>query len=136
MTIPPNRARLRIRIVVGRILAVGPGRADLLAAIAETGSIAAAGRTMGMSYKRAWYLLDTMNHCFQEPLVHASKGGRGHGGARLTPVGEEVLRLYRAIETQAATAATVELSALSRLIAEAPPEEREKNGGQDDPPEL
>lgn len=124
MTHSPAELRLRFRLMLGRAIAVGPGKADLLTAIAETGSIAAAGRSMGMSYKRAWYLIDTMNHCFREPLVQASKGGRGHGGARLTAMGEEVLALYRAIETRTATAAAAELDRLARLVVDVPPEDR------------
>ena len=124
MTVIPDspRLRLRFRLVLGRSIAVGPGKADLLAAIMETGSISAAGRSMDMSYKRAWYLIDTMNRCFKEPLVHASKGGKGHGGSRLTPMGEKVLNLYRSIETHAATAAAAELEIFSTLIVETSPE--------------
>ena len=66
----------RLRIVLGRDIAVGPGKADLLEGIRETGSIAAAGRRLGMSYKRAWLLVDTMNRCFSKPLVEAIKGGK------------------------------------------------------------
>ena len=77
---------------------------------------------MGMSYKRAWYLLDTMNRCFKEPLVSASKGGRGHGGARLTPMGEQVLALYRRIEQRVAEAAAAELETFAQLVVEVPPE--------------
>lgn len=77
---------------------------------------------MGMSYKRAWYLLDTMNRCFKEPLVFASKGGRGRGGTRLTPMGEQVLTLYRIIEQQAASAAAIELETFARLVIETPSE--------------
>jgi len=106
--------------MLDRTVVVGPGKADLLAAIAATGSISAAGRSMGMSYKRAWYLLDTMNHCFATPLVIATKGGNGHGGARLTPTGERVLHLYRAMDAQAAAAP--ELAELASLIAETPTE--------------
>src|SRR3954468_7059442 len=105
MATSPDFPQLRFRLVLGRSIAVGPGKADLLAAIEATGSITAAGRAMGMSYKRAWYLLDTMNRCFKEPLVSANKGGRGHGGAHLTPMGKQVLTLYRTIEAQAARAA-------------------------------
>ena len=124
MTDVPDPLRLRIRVMLGRSIAVGPGKADLLAAIAETGSISAAGVALGMSYKRAWYLIDTMNQCFAEPVVHASRGGKGHGGARLTAMGTQVLNLFRAIETHAATATADELEALSRLIAESPPADR------------
>jgi molybdate transport system regulatory protein len=122
MTVSPDSPRLRFRLVLGRSIAVGPGKADLLAAVAETGSISAAGRAMGMSYKRAWYLIDTMNKCFREPLVQASKGGKGHGGARLTPMGTQVLDLYRSIETHAAAAVTGELKIFAGLVAEVPPE--------------
>ena len=119
MTISPG---LRVRVVWGRSIVVGPGKADLLAAIAATGSITAAAGAMGMSYKRAWYLLDTMNRCFREPLIHATKGGKGYGGARLTPMGERVLGLYRAIEARAAAAAAAELAIFAELVVETPPE--------------
>src|SRR3546814_19813431 len=85
----------RLRIVLEPAVAIGPGKADLLQGIKETGSIAAAGRRMGMSYKRAWYLVETMNRCFRSPVVEAAKGGRYGGGAVLTALGEEVLARYR-----------------------------------------
>jgi molybdate transport system regulatory protein len=111
---------LRLRIVLGQDIAVGPGKADLLEAIDQTGSIAAAGRRMKMSYKRAWYLLDVMNRCFREPLARAQKGGRGAGGAHLTPTGKRVLALYRAIEAQSTQAARRELLAFARLVKRSP----------------
>jgi molybdate transport system regulatory protein len=114
--------RLRFRLVLGRSIAIGPGKADLLAAIAETGSISAAGRSMGMSYKKAWYLIDTMNRCFREPLVVASKGGSARGGARLTAMGEKVLELYRSIESQASDAAARNLDVFSDLIVDESPQ--------------
>jgi len=106
----------RLRIVLGDAIALGPGKADLLEGIRETGSIAAAGRRMGMSYKRAWLLIDTMNSCFTKPLVEAAKGGKAGGGARLTPLGEDVLARYRRM--QAATEAAIEddLAALNRAM--------------------
>ncbi len=73
---------------------MGPGKADLLAAIAETGSISAAARAMRMSYRRAWLLVQTINACFDPPLVEAEKGGRTGGGARLTAAGAQVLARY------------------------------------------
>src|ERR1700750_2377136 len=85
---------IRVRILSGSAIAIGPGKAELLAAIAETGSISAAARRMRMSYRRAWLLVHTMNTCFTDPLVGAEKGGHAGGGARLTPTGEEVLALY------------------------------------------
>ena len=113
--------RLRFRLVIGRDMAISPGKADLLEAIAESGSIAAAGRSMGMSYKRAWYLLDTMNRCFREPLVLVRKGGRHHGGTELTATGKQVLTLFRAIEKRAIAANAAELEGFADLIAEIPP---------------
>jgi len=77
---------------------MGPGRADLLALIAETGSIAAAGRRMGMSYRRAWSLVESMNSSFTAPLVETAKGGAERGGARLTALGQELLAAYRSLE--------------------------------------
>ena len=84
-----ERLEPRIRILLGSSIAIGPGKAALLDAISETGSIAAAGRRMGMSYRRAWLLAKTMNACFQEPLIEAAKGGTGGGGARLTAMGAD-----------------------------------------------
>ena len=110
---PPG---LRFRLILGESIAIGPGKADLLAAIADTGSISAAGRSMGMSYKKAWYLNDTMNRCFREPLVLASKGGSGRGGAQLTSTGKKVLALYRAIEARAAVAARADLDEFASLV--------------------
>jgi molybdate transport system regulatory protein len=111
---------LRLRVVLGTDVAVGPGKADLLEGIEQTGSIAAAGRRMKMSYKRAWYLLEVMNQCFKEPLARARKGGRGAGGAQLTPTGKRVLTLYRSIEAQSTRAAHRQLLAFARLVHRAP----------------
>lgn len=88
----------RIRILAGSSIAMGPGKADLLRAIDETGSISAAARRMGMSYRRAWLLVHTMNECFRSPLVDAEKGGAQGGGARLTKTGREVLAKYHELE--------------------------------------
>lgn len=85
----------RIRILAGSAIALGPGKADLLRAIDETGSISAAARRMRMSYRRAWLLVHTMNECFRSPLVEAEKGGPDGGGARLTATGREVLVHYQ-----------------------------------------
>ena len=109
---------LRLRVVLDRDIAIGPGKADLLEGIAATGSIAAAAERLAMSYKRAWLLVDTMNRCFRSPLVEAAKGGQTGGGARLTALGEEVLGRYRAMETHAARAAAGDLAALKRLLRE------------------
>lgn len=91
---------LRIRVPLGEDVAMGPGKAALLEAIRDTGSISAAGRQLGMSYRKAWLLVDQMNRCFKEPLVEAAKGGSGGGGAHLTALGLDALRRYRAMETK------------------------------------
>lgn len=98
---------MRIRLKHGGAVVIGPGRADLLEGIAETGSIAAAGRNMGMSYKRAWMLIDSMNAVFGAPLVETNRGGVAGGGAVLTPFGVQILTLYQNL-TEAAALATVE----------------------------
>src|SRR2546422_9085230 len=87
----------KIRILIGAIVAIGPGRADLLGAIARTGSISAAAREMKMSYRRAWLLVEAMNSAFRRPLVETLTGGEGGGGARVTKLGEEGLRRDRAM---------------------------------------
>ena len=81
---------------------MGPGKADLLEAIAETGSISAAARRMRMSYRRAWLLVHTMNECFAQPLIVAEKGGKTGGGAALTETGEAILARYRQLSRDAA----------------------------------
>jgi molybdate transport system regulatory protein len=116
----PPTPRLRIRIVLGEHGMLGPGKADLLELIRETGSIAAAGRRFGMSYKRAWTLIETINGMFAAPLVDSTRGGASHGGARLTETGERVLALYRAVSAKAAKAAAVEVGKLVALLAEQP----------------
>lgn len=77
---------------------MGPGKADLLEAILETGSISAAGRKLNMSYRRAWLLVDEMNKCFRGPLVHARLGGTHGGGADVTELGKEALKRYRDLQ--------------------------------------
>src|SRR5258706_2882531 len=99
-----ERLEPRWRLMLGPAIAIGPGKAALLEAIAETGSISAAGRRMGMSYRRAWLLVKTMNACFKEPLVDAAKGGVKGGGAQLTRAGERALQSYRRMEARAAKA--------------------------------
>lgn len=113
-----KRIKPKLRILLGAEIAIGPGKADLLDAVARTGSISAAAREMGMSYRRAWVLVDTMNHCFHAPLVEASKGGSGGGGARVTDLGLEVLARYRAMEIKAAASVAAEMREFSRLLAE------------------
>ena len=107
-------ARLRVSIVFESGARIGPGKAKLLESIRDTGSISAAAREMGMSYKRAWLLLDSMNQAFTEPVVTAAPGGAGGGGATLTPFGAEVLKRYRDIHDRAAAMAADDLAALAR----------------------
>ena len=108
-------ARLRVTLRDG--VAFGPGRADILEGIRETGSIAAAGRRLGMSYTRAWSLVAAMNGEFRKPLVLPEKGGVARGGASLTPLGEEVLTRYRRMEAATAHAVAADLAALRRKLA-------------------
>lgn len=117
MSKPAPSLDLRVRFYLGGEIALGPGKAHLLEAIQETGSIAAAGRLMGMSYRRAWLLVDTMNRCFQEALVATEKGGATRGGATLTPLGIKVLARYRSLEAKAARAAAADLKALTALLS-------------------
>ena len=106
----------RLRILLGKSIAIGPGKAELLRLIEETGSISAAAREMGMSYRRAWTLVETMNGAFSEPLVEAATGGRGGGGARVTYFGREALAKYPALEEKALGSVTAEMDALSELL--------------------
>ena len=99
---------------------IGPGKAELLERIERCGSIAAAGREMGMSYKRAWELVGRLNAMFREPVVASSRGGPGGGGAVLTDAGREVLALYRAFEREVAEAGAARLAALERHLRDIP----------------
>jgi molybdate transport system regulatory protein len=107
-------ARPRWRISLGSTIAFGPGKAELLEAIERAGSISAGARSIGMSYRRAWLLVETMNACFVRPLVVTSKW-RG-GGARLTPAGKDVLRLYRGVEARSLTASRTLLADIRQLL--------------------
>ena len=111
---------LRIRIVFGEDAMLGPGKADLLERIRETGSIAAAGRTMSMSYKRAWMLVEEMNRAFRDPLVESTRGGAKGGGARLTEAGETVLAHYRKLEEIMAEAGAARIGTLRSMLRDIP----------------
>ena len=110
--------QFRVRILAAEEIAVGPGKVDLLEAIAATGSITAAARRLGMSYRRAWLLIDTMNRCFKEPLTTAEAGGKRGGGTALTPLGAQVVQRYRRIEARAAKAAASDIRALLALLSQ------------------
>ena len=116
----PPALKLRIRVLQDGAVLMGPGRAELLGLIHSTGSIAAAGRQMAMSYKRAWVLVETLNQSFAAPLVDAVKGGPGGGGARLTALGLEVLDAYRLLEQECQADAGAQLGRLQRALPVSP----------------
>ena len=111
-----NKARPRLRILLGAAIAMGPGKADLLTAIAETGSIRQAAQSLSMSYRRAWLLVETMNSSFREPLVATARGGNKGGGATITPLGTDVLTRYRAMEEKAARELAPEMAAFVKMM--------------------
>jgi len=108
--------QFRVRITKGDDIAIGPGKVDLLEAIGATGSITAAAKQLGMSYRRAWLLIDTMNRCFKTPIVEAEAGGRSGGGTRLTETGRDAIRFYRAIERKAARSSAADVTRLIDLL--------------------
>jgi molybdate transport system regulatory protein len=114
-----NGTRLTLRVDFGSSRSVGPGKIRLLEAIERTGSISQAGRSLGMSYRRAWLLIDDMNRCFRHAVVSAKPGGSQGGGAVLTEFGAELVRDYRAIEQAAADAARVRLRGLGAALKSA-----------------
>jgi molybdate transport system regulatory protein len=108
--------RLSIRIDLPSGDRIGPGKIALLEAIRSTGSISAAARSLGMSYRRAWLLVEETNNALREPAVTAETGGRSGGGAALTAVGERVIDLYRSIESHARSAAGGDFRAIGKLV--------------------
>jgi len=115
MATSKSASPIRLRLIFDSGRALGPGKADMLEGIAELGSIAAAGRALNMSYKRAWQLVDDLNKSFAAPLVRASKGGGRGGGAELTAEGNQVLKLYRDIERKTQCNAAAEIKRLQKL---------------------
>ncbi|HKT85741.1 MAG TPA: ModE family transcriptional regulator [Novosphingobium sp.] len=117
------RLKIKIQLHCAEEIAMGPGKADLLEAIRAEGSISAAARAMDMSYRRAWLLVDAMNRCWTEPLVHTAPGRSRTSGAHLTQMGERVLALYRSLQQRlSAAAAGPELKAFEAAILPAPRE--------------
>lgn len=110
-----TRVTLRLDFDTNRRL--GPGKIALLEAIRRHGSIAAAGRQFGMSYRRAWLLTNELNHMFAEPLMVTRGGGRDGGGATLTDLGERVVTLYRVAETKVRLSASSEIEAIERELS-------------------
>jgi molybdate transport system regulatory protein len=113
---PPETSLPRVRLQIKQGTALGPGKAALLEALERTGSISAAGRELNMSYRRAWLLIHSVNQAYKQPLVEASKGGVGGGGAILTPLGREVLSIYRRMERKALRAIQPDLDVLQKLL--------------------
>ena len=109
--------QLTLRIEFGPERALGPGKVRLLELVRDTGSISAAGRAMDMSYRRAWLLIDSINHCFREPVVATRLGGKRGGGAALTAFGAALVAHYRAMEHEAAAAVAPRLRALQAKLA-------------------
>lgn len=116
-----SNLKLHTRIYCGNEIAIGPGKADLLEAIDREGSISGAGRAMGMSYRRAWLLVDAMNRCWNPPLVETVPGGGHERGARLSDAGRRVLERYRALQAiLAAAESSDEYTALAAGLRPAP----------------
>ncbi len=111
------RLRFRVRVTVGDVIAVGPGKIALLEAIGETGSITAAAKRLDMSYRRAWLLADELNRSLREPAIDSTKGGTGHGGSALTDAGRRLIALYRRIEDTAADSCRTDIRALLGMVA-------------------
>jgi molybdate transport system regulatory protein len=108
--------RFRMRVMQEDTIALGPGKVSLLEAVREHGSISAAARSLNMSYRRAWLLMDELNRALKSPATVSEHGGQSGGGSTLTPVGEEIIRLYRGIEARAAAACASEIEALKQLV--------------------
>lgn len=98
MTNNTDLLKIKLQLYCGDEVAIGPGKADLLEAIDREGSISAAGRALGMSYRRTWLLVDAMNRCWDLPLVETAMGGKQGGGARVTELGHSILGHYRALQ--------------------------------------
>lgn len=121
MQINDRQQCIHLRLKLGTETIIGPGKADILGGIRETGSISAAGRRLGMSYKRTWQLVTLMNNEYREPLVATSTGGRHGGGATLTATGEKVLGIYERIIATTHKAIAKDIGALRKLTVQPAP---------------
>nr|WP_230940209.1 winged helix-turn-helix domain-containing protein [Burkholderia pseudomultivorans] len=113
---PKPQVRFRMRIQQADTIALGPGKVALLEAVREHGSISAAARSLKMSYRRAWLLMDELNRSLKSPATVSEHGGQSGGGSALTPVGEEIIRLYRGIEARAYEACADDIAALTKMV--------------------
>ena len=112
----PAVLKPRLRLVRRNTIVLGPGKADLLEAVRDSGSLRQAASDLGMSYMRAWTLVKTMNESFEKPLVALARGGARHGGATLTPAGAKVLALYRAMERTCEKATSSQAARFKRFL--------------------
>jgi molybdate transport system regulatory protein len=113
----PPVVRFRLRVTAGDVIAIGPGKVSLLEAIGETGSLTAAAKNLGMSYRRAWMLLDQLNRSLAQPAVDSAKGGLHGGGSELTATGRRLIELYRRIDSTAARACADDIAQMLGLLA-------------------
>ena len=118
---PKVKAAPQVRISFGATFPLGPGKVKLIEAVARTGSISAAAREAGMSYRRAWVLIDEVNRLFRAPLIATATGGKGGGGATVTDFGALAVRRYREIEAKVTAGIARELQALGEMLAPTPP---------------
>ncbi|WP_405083922.1 winged helix-turn-helix domain-containing protein [Paraburkholderia caribensis] len=105
-----------MRIRQADTIALGPGKVALLEAVREHGSISAAARSLNMSYRRAWLLMYELNRSLKSPATISEHGGQSGGGSMVTPVGEEIIRLYRSIEAQAYSACADDIATLTKMV--------------------
>ncbi|SAK50358.1 ModE family transcriptional regulator [Caballeronia temeraria] len=112
----PAEVRFRMRIMKGETIAIGPGKVSLLEAVRKHGSISAAARSLDMSYRRAWLLIDEINRSLKSPATISEQGGQSGGGCVLTPVGESIVKLYRDVEAQAQNACADQIESLTQLL--------------------
>lgn len=112
----PKTILLRPRLYLGTGLSIGPGKIDLLRALGRARSISAAARELGMPYKRAWMIIDSLNQGFGRPVAQTAIGGRGGGGARLTPLGERLVAAYDRLQVRLNASVQDELAAFLALL--------------------
>lgn len=109
--------RFRMRITISDNVAIGPGKIRLLEAIQETGSLTAAAKSIDMSYRRAWVLINELNSALKKPAVESAKGGEHGGGSQVTALGRQLIERYRAIEATAAASCKTDIQAITRMLA-------------------